>query len=59
MLAVFSKLVKKLLLLFFGQLFVLLCEILEFREFKLLTRWQICIEVSIWWQGSLKATYLD
>ena len=46
MLAMFGELVKKILLLFFGQVFVLFCESLEFRELKLLTGWQFCIEES-------------
>jgi hypothetical protein len=46
MLAMFGGLVKKLLLLFFGQVFVLFCESLEFHKFKLLTRWQFCIKES-------------
>ena len=47
-LTMFDELVEKLLLLFFSQILVLLSESLEFRKFKLLTRWQFCIEVSVW-----------
>ena len=48
MLTMFGELVKKILLLFFSQVFVLFCKSLEFHELKLLTRWQFCIEVSVW-----------
>jgi hypothetical protein len=46
MLAMFGELVKKLLLLLFSQIFILLCESFEFGEFKLLTGRRICIEES-------------
>ena len=42
----FGELVKKILLLFFSQVFVLFCESLEFCKLKLLTGWQFCIEES-------------